>query len=328
MPGEAPTRGGGRGEFDLIARIRERATPQREGALGIGDDCALLAVPPGNRLAVSMDTLNVDVHFRAGDAPADIGHKVAAVNLSDLAAMGAEPAWCTLALSLPAADPEWIEGFLDGFLALCRRHRMDLVGGDTTRGPLSITLTALGWVPHGEALRRDAARVGDDLWVSGSIGDAAAALQLGEQAGDYLLARLRRPTPRVEAGRALLRLAHAAIDLSDGLAGDLGHVLRASGVGAEIELAALPTSQALAAALPDSGQRWNCQLCGGDDYELAFTADPAQRRAVQQALEAVGVSATRIGRLRAEPGLRLHAPDGSLWEPAGHAFEHFGSRPA
>ena len=310
-------------EFALIDLIRQRCPPQRQPALGIGDDCALLAVPPGNLLAISTDTLNAEVHFRGDDLPADIGYKAAAVNLSDLAAMGAEPAGCTLALSLPEADRAWLEAFIDGFSQASRPHRFDLLGGDTTRGPLSITVSALGWVPHGEALRRDAARIGDDLWVTGSLGDAAAALQLGERADPYLLARLRRPTPRVEVGRALLRRARAAIDLSDGLYGDLGHVLKASGCGAELELAALPTSHALADALPRQEDRWNLQLCGGDDYELAFTADPTRRREIEQAVQALGVTVTRIGRLRAEPGLRCLAADGEHWAPSGSAWQHF-----
>lgn len=310
-------------EFDLIELIRERCPTQRSPALGIGDDCALLAVPPGHLLAVSSDTLNVDVHFRASDAPYDIGYKAAAVNLSDLAAMGAEPAGCTLALSLPDADVDWLGDFIDGFAAASRPHRLDLLGGDTTRGPLSVTVTALGWVPHGEALRRDAAKIGDDLWVTGSLGDAAAALHLGATADPYLLARLRRPTPRVEVGRVLLRRAHAAIDLSDGLYGDLGHVLKASGCGADLDLAALPASHALAAALPKHEDRWNLQLCGGDDYELAFTADPSRRREIEQVVQALGVTITRIGRLRAEPGLRCLAANGERWAPSARAWQHF-----
>ncbi|MCK7594611.1 thiamine-phosphate kinase [Pseudomarimonas salicorniae] len=311
-------------EFELIAMIRERCAAQREVLLGIGDDCALLSLPPGQQLAVSCDTLNADVHFDAAHAAADIGYKAAAVNLSDLAAMGAEPAWCTLSLSMPSADRAWLSGLLDGFLELCAAHRVALVGGDTTRGPLSLCVTAMGWLPHGRALRRDAARVGDDLWVTGSLGDASAALALGEAAGRYLRGRLLRPTPRVDAGRALLRLAHAAIDLSDGLHGDLGHVLRASSAGADLQLGALPASQALIEAFPEREARWNHQLCGGDDYELAFTADPSQRRAVEEALQAVGVLATRIGSLRAEPGLRLMLPEGGSWEPAAGAWQHFG----
>lgn len=314
-------------EFSLIERIRQRAGAARRTVLGIGDDCALLDLPAGQLLAVSCDTLNEGVHFLARHAASDIGHKSAAVNLSDLAAMGAEPGWCTLALSLPAADPVWLDGFLDGFLGLCVRHGMALVGGDTTRGPLSISVTAMGWVPPAEALRRDAARVGDDIWVTGTLGDAAAALELADAADAHLRERLLRPLPQVEAGRALRRLAHAAVDLSDGLLGDLGHVLRASGLGADLQLAALPASASLLRAIADPERRWNVQLCGGDDYELAFTAGPERRRRIEQALEALGVKASRIGCLRAEPGLRLFGADGAPWYPQGGSFQHFGATP-
>lgn len=311
-------------EFALIELIRRRCGPRHDVVLGVGDDAALLALPPGSLLVVSTDTLNEGVHFLAGHGPQAIGHKSAAVNLSDLAAMGAEPAWCTLSLSLPEAEPAWLEGFLDGFLGLCELHGASLVGGDTTRGPLSICVTAMGSVPHGSALRRDAARVGDDIWVTGSLGDAAAALRLGDGADEYLRGRLLRPAPRVEAGMALRRLAHAAIDVSDGLLGDLGHVLHASSVGAELQLAALPASASLQAAFEDSVQRWNCQLCGGDDYELAFTADPSQRRQIEHDIEALGVRVSRVGCVLAEPGLRLLREDGTSWQPVGAAYQHFG----
>lgn len=314
-------------EFDLIARIRARFPSPPAPELGIGDDGALLVPRPGHLLAVSTDSLLAGVHFRAEDPPADVGHKAAAVNLSDLAAMAAEPAACLLALSLPGADAGWLDGFLDGLGALARRHGMALVGGDTTRGPLAVTLTVLGWVPSGQALRRDAARPGDEVWVTGTLGDAAAALALGEAADPWLLARLRRPEPRCAAGLALRGLAHAAIDLSDGLLGDLGHVLAASGCGADLELAALPASPALCAAVPEAETRWRYQLCGGDDYELAFTAPPERREAVRAALAAQGVAATRIGRIDQRPGLRLQRPDGRLWPPPARAWQHFADPP-
>lgn len=312
-------------EFALIELIRQRCGPRHDVLLGIGDDGALLAVPPGSLLAVSTDTLNEGVHFLARHAARDIGHKSAAVNLSDLAAMGAEPAWMTLSLSLPEADEGWLRGFLDGFLGLCELHGATLVGGDTTRGALSICVTAMGHVPHGRALRRDAAKLGDDIWVTGSLGDAAAALRLGDEADDYLRGRLLRPAPRVEAGLALRRLARAAIDISDGLLGDLGHVLSASKTGAVLQLDALPSSQALQAAFDDPEQRWNCQLCGGDDYELAFTADPSRRHDIEQEIEALGVRVSRIGSVRAESGVVLQRADGTCWRPGGGAFQHFGA---
>jgi thiamine-monophosphate kinase len=312
-------------EFDLIARIAERARSRGDVRVGIGDDAALLAPSPGYWLATSCDVLNVGVHFRADDPPAAVGHKAAAVNLSDLAAMGAEPAWCVLGLSLPEADRRWLDGFLDGFLGLCAEHDMALVGGDTSRGPLSLAVTVTGLVPAGEGLRRVGARAGDDLWVTGTLGDAAAALQQGATADPYLLSRLQRPTPRVRAGSALLRRARAAIDLSDGLVGDLGHVLAANRVGAEIELASLPTSRALREAVPEAAARWALQVAGGDDYELLFAADPQERRAIERVVEETGTPVCRIGRFRAEPGLRLWRPDGERWEPPQAAWQHFAS---
>jgi len=309
-------------EFALIDRIRARIQPRRDVRLGIGDDAALLAVPTGQLLAVSMDTLNVGVHFHAEVGPAALGHKVLAVNLSDLAAMGAEPAWCTLALSLPDADAAWLDAFLDGFCALADAHRVTLVGGDTTRGPLSISVTVHGFVPSGQALRRDAARVGDDIWLTGSSGDAAAAL--AGIADPALRERLDRPTPRIQAGLALRRRAHACIDVSDGLLADLGHVLSASGVAAEIELAALPVSPALS-AVSDQSRRWQWQLAGGDDYELLFTAAERDRDSIAAALAAVQTPAARIGRIVAGAGCRVLRPDGGEWQPSRLGYEHFAA---
>lgn len=310
-------------EFALIDRIAERARARGDVRLGIGDDAALLAPPPGYWLATSADVLNVDVHFRAGDPPETIGHKALAVNLSDLAAMGAEPAWCLLTLSLPGLEPAWLDGFLDGFLGLCAEHEVSLVGGDTTRGVLSLSVSVIGLLPAGEGLRRSGAQVGDDIWVTGTLGDAAAALPAGDDADTFLLGRLRRPTPRVRAGLALRHRAHAAIDLSDGLLGDLGHVLRASKVGADIALDALPTSRALRDVVEDTETRWALQVGGGDDYELLFTAPPGERRQIERVVEETGTPVCRIGSISAEPGLRLLRPDGSRWTPPRGAWEHF-----
>jgi thiamine-monophosphate kinase len=329
-------------EFDLIARIRSRATTRDDVVLGIGDDAALLRVPDGHELAVSTDTLNAGVHFPADTAVADLGWKALAVNLSDLAAMGATPAWCTLSLSLPQADARWLDAFLDGFLSLAQQHRVALVGGDTTRGPLSIGVTVHGLVPAGQALRRDRARAGDDVWITGTPGDAAAALaRLGlvhgvdpaalsdldtaQQAA--LRERLDRPTPRVATGLALRGLAHAGIDVSDGLCADLGHVLRASGVGARIELAQLPASEALRAACPDASTRWTLQLAGGDDYELCFTAPPSARAAVERALQNDAAGGARIGTIEAGTQLLLCAPDGSAWPLPRAGWQHFEMEP-
>ncbi|MGY1521269.1 thiamine-phosphate kinase [Luteimonas sp. A482] len=311
-------------EFDLIARIRDRAATRPDVVLGIGDDAALLQPPPGMQLAVSMDTLNAGVHFPAATAPADIGWKSLAVNLSDLAAMGAQPAWCTLSLSLPGPDPTFVDGFLDGFLALARQHQVALVGGDTTRGPLSICVAVHGLVAPDAALRRDAARAGDDIWVTGSLGDAAgalAAMAAGAVSDRSMRTRLDRPTPRIEAGRALGGLANACIDVSDGLLADLGHVCFASGVGARIELAALPASPALARF--GAAVRWPWQASGGDDYELCFTAPPDARDAVEQALREAATPVSRIGAITAGQRLVALDLDGQHWQPPRGGYAHF-----
>ena len=326
-------------EFDLIERIRVRAIARDGVLLGIGDDAALLQVPAGHELVVTADTLNAGVHFPADATPADIGWKALAVNLSDLASMGARPAWCTLSLSLPGDDTAWLDAFLDGFLGLADTHAVALVGGDTTRGPLSIAVTAMGWVEAGAALRRDGARPGDDVWVTGTLGDAAAALVWGGyvpipldgvampvvEAGNAaaLRARLARPAPRVAVGRALAGLAHACVDVSDGLLADLGHICRRSGVGAEIELARLPASPALRAAYADDELRAALQAAGGDDYELCFSASTAAREAVARALEQAGTTGTRIGRITDGDGVRALAADGSPWRPFRGGYVHF-----
>lgn len=308
------------GEFDLIARIRQRVASRDDVALGIGDDCALLAPPPGMQLAVTMDTLNAGVHFPPETAPADIGWKALAVNLSDLAAMGAQPAWCTLSLTLPQADAAFVEGFCDGFFALAQRHGIALVGGDTTRGPLCVGIAAHGFVEPGMALRRDGARVGDEVWVSGTLGDAAGALaqwKAGEAMTPALRARLDRPTPRVELGRELRGLASACIDVSDGLLADLAHICRASGVGAGIDADALPASEALRAAF-DADTRRALQATGGDDYELCFTAPASQRDAVQALASRLALPLARIGRIVEGSGI---ACDGIGRDKSG--YQHF-----
>ncbi|HWS78289.1 MAG TPA: thiamine-phosphate kinase [Thermomonas sp.] len=313
-------------EFDLIARIRARAGNRPDVVLGIGDDAALLQPPPGMQLVVAMDTLNAGVHFPPATAPADIGWKALAVNLSDLAAMGARPAWCTLSLSMPTADAAFVDGFIDGFMQLATQHEVALVGGDTTRGPLSVCVTVHGFVEPGAALRRDGARIGDDLWVSGTLGDAAAALAQWRQGGDFdpvLRARLDRPTPRVALARALRGIATACIDVSDGLLADLGHVCRASGIGAQVDVDALPASEALRGAF-DGEARRRMQATGGDDYELCFTAPVAARAAVEQAAAAAGVAVACIGRVVEGRRVAAHAADGREWSAPAAGWIHFG----
>ena len=325
-------------EFALIDLIRARCAIAREDVrLGIGDDAALLAVPAGQMLAVSTDTLVSGVHFAKDTAPFDIGWKALAVNLSDLAAMGAAPAWATLALTVSQADREWIAAFADGFAALARQFDVALVGGDTTQGPLSITVTVHGFVPESLALRRGGAKVGDAVLVTGTLGDAAAGLKLslpplaGEgaeggmgqgAASTSLIERLNRPTPRVAQGLLLRGRAHACIDVSDGLVADLGHVCKASDVGAEIDIALLPDSPALR-ELFDAGARAPLQLAGGDDYELCFTAPTATVDTLLGELARSGCAAACIGRVVAEPGVRVRDARGDPFELPRGGWQHF-----
>ena len=309
-------------EFSLIRRHFAGLTPASpDVVLGIGDDCALLQPSPGMQLAVTSDTLVAGRHFPESTAPADIGWKSLAVNLSDLAAMGAQPRWFTLALTLPAADPGWLEGFATGLGELARASGIALVGGDTTRGPLSITITAMGELPPGLALRRDGARPGDRICVTGTLGDAALALRLLEQPGlpKQLRQRLDRPTPRIAAGLALRGLATAVLDISDGLAGDLGHILAASGVGAEINLGALPDSAHFNGLAP-TDERIELMLRGGDDYELCICLPP---EAVEEAQQRLDVPLTEIGRITAEPGLRSVDASGSAQPQDACGYRHF-----
>lgn len=314
-------------EFDLIARYFTR--PAAGAELGVGDDAALVRLSSGMELAVSSDMLVAGRHFLADAEPYLLGHKALAVNLSDLAAMGARPRWATLALALPEADETWLEAFSRGFFDLARRYQVDLVGGDTTRGPLNLCITILGEVAMGQALRRDGARVGDDVWVSGNLGGAALGLRhlrgevgLTQVMAEACLARLHTPEPRVELGQALVGLARSAIDVSDGFIADLGHILARSGVGAEVEFGRLPAHPAVAARLSDALAR-QCLLAGGDDYELCFTAAPDQVRAVLAAGAAAAVGVTRVGRITAEPGLRILGPEGQAMELEMRGYDHF-----
>jgi thiamine-monophosphate kinase len=320
-------------EFDLIKQYFTR--PQRSTApgrtvLGIGDDCALLAPTPGMQVAVSSDMLVEGRHFLAGADPFDLGHKSLAVNLSDLAAMGAAPRGFTLALALPGADPAWLDGFSRGLFALADACGCELVGGDTTKGPLNICITIFGELAPGTALRRDAAQAGDDIWISGTLGDARLALadSLGEldlDDADRLLAapRLHAPTPRVALGRRLAekRLARAALDISDGLVGDLGHILAASQVGAVLDIDALPAGPALARQPRELRRRFTA--AGGDDYELCFTAPPSNRDAIVAAGEKSGTAVTRVGRIEAAPGLRLLDRFGAPLAMQLSGWDHF-----
>ena len=313
-------------EFDLIARYFTRATP---GALlGVGDDCALLEVTPGMQLAVSCDMLVSGTHFFPDADPYLLGHKTLAVNLSDLAAMGARPRWATLALSLPQVDEAWLSAFSRGFFALADRFGVDLVGGDTTRGPLNLSVTIMGEVPPGQALRRDGARPGDDIWVSGELGTAALALlhlqgevRLPDEG--RALACLHQPQPRVELGLALRGLANSAIDVSDGLLADLGHILERSGVGARVELARLPFDAGLAEGLGRSEAWQRCVLAGGDDYELCFTAARSARETIEALSKVLSLRLTRIGEIDVEPGCKVRAANGAWHDYQGGGYDHF-----
>ncbi|HJV61652.1 MAG TPA: thiamine-phosphate kinase [Albitalea sp.] len=314
------------GEFDLIKTYFTRAS--RRAALGVGDDCALLAPAPGMQLAVSTDMLIEGRHFLSTVLPQRLGHKAIAVNLSDLAACGAQPLAFTLALSMPRADEEFLRGFAGGLYALADAHGCELVGGDTTQGPLAISITVFGEVPAGQALLRSGARAGDDLYVSGSLGDARLALEVfrGTQAlegstFERVREAMEQPQPRVGLGVALRGIASSAIDLSDGLLGDLGHVLESSRVGATVEVDAVPRSAVLAAQ-PLAVQRL-CTLSGGDDYELLFTAPPARAAEVHAAARTSGVAATRIGRIDEAVGVRLLDSAGRSVERTFASFDHF-----
>lgn len=315
-------------EFGLIRRYFTR--PARQAILGVGDDCALLGARPGHELAISTDMLVAGRHFFADAEPRALGHKALAVNLSDLAAMGAEPRAFTLAVALPEANAAWLKPFSEGLLALADAFHCELIGGDTTRGPLTLSLTVFGDVPAAAALRRDAARAGDDLWVSGTVGDARLALgalraewALAPEALAQVQPRMDMPTPRVALGLALRGIARAALDVSDGLLGDLGHILTQSHVGATIEVDRVPRSVTLAAQ--PAARQLHCTLAGGDDYELCFTAPAEARDAVLAAGQRAGVAVTRIGRIDAESGLRLVDAHGAPVTFTHGSFDHFSS---
>ncbi|MBY4897384.1 thiamine-phosphate kinase [Cupriavidus sp. AU9028] len=315
-------------EFDLIRRFFTR--PVRDAVLGIGDDCALLAPRPGQQLAISTDMLVSGRHFFPDADPYRLGHKALAVNLSDLAAMGAQPRAFTLAIALPQADPAWLSQLAAGMLALADSHGCELIGGDTTRGPLTLSITVFGDVPEGQALRRDAARPGDEIWVSGAVGDARLAL--GDCRGEWLLTepdfsairdRLEAPQPRVALGMALRGIARAAVDVSDGLLADLGHILQRSGVGARLLVPALPASTVL--SRQPEPLRLQCLLAGGDDYELCFTAPAQAREQVLRASREAGVAVACIGAIEAEAGVRLLDASGAAVPFDGRGFDHFAS---
>ena len=314
-------------EFDLIRRHFTRPTPS--ALLGVGDDAALLQVSEGNVLAVSSDMLVSGTHFFVDADPLLLGHKTLAVNLSDMAAMGAAPRWATLAIALPGADEAWLEKFSAGFFALAQQHRVELVGGDTTRGPLNLCVTILGEVPAQHALRRSGAQIGDEIWVSGTLGDAALALAhlqnrivLNEAELARCATALHQPQPRVALGLALRGIAGSAIDISDGLLADLGHILNASQVGAQLDFAALPTSSTLLGYMQQPLGR-QCALAGGDDYELCFTVPVTRHAEVLRIAAQLGLPLTRIGKIVAGRGCIVHDAAGNPLNFETCGYDHF-----
>lgn len=314
-------------EFDLIARYFTK--PAANAVLGVGDDCALVDVTNGMDLAVSTDTMVSGTHFFPDVDPENLGHKALAVNLSDIAAMGAMPSWAMLALTIPSVDHAWLTAFAKGFFDLAAEYNVSLIGGDTTRGPLTLTVTILGQVPTGAALRRSGAKAGNDVWVSGNIGDAALAVAhrhgtvvLSEADYREAVMRLYEPTPRVPLGQALRGMATSAIDISDGLLADLGHICRLSGVGATVDLGSIPVSEIGARHFNDD-KALAAIVAGGDDYELCFTAPANARESIAELTDVLGVPLTRIGQVKRGKGVSLLGPDGKPIKIDGRGFDHF-----
>jgi thiamine-monophosphate kinase len=313
------------GEFELIERIRARVDMDDSVVVGIGDDAAVLRSDPDRELVVTTDSIVANRHFEAHWLPAEIGHLALAVNLSDLAAMGARPRWVLLSLTLPESDPHWLDEFLDGFLALAEIHQTRLVGGNLSSGPLNVTVQLIGDVETGAAVLRSGARPGDIVAVTGTLGDAAAAFKLGASAPETLVGRFRRPSPQVAAGAGLASRARAMIDISDGLIADLAHLLGAD-LSARVELDRLPASDALCRVFADDEDRWRLQATGGNDYELLVILPEQDFEAARGSLDDLGVALTRIGRIEAGQGIQCRRPDGTLLEFEHGGWDHFNSR--
>ncbi|EAV0572729.1 thiamine-phosphate kinase [Salmonella enterica] len=321
------------GEFSLIARYFDRVRSTRlDVEAGIGDDCALLNIPEKQTLAISTDTLVAGNHFLPDIDPADLAYKALAVNLSDLAAMGADPAWLTLAITLPEVDEPWLEAFSDSLFELLNYYDMQLIGGDTTRGPLSMTLGIHGYIPAGRALKRAGAKPGDWIYITGTPGDSAAGLAVlqnrllvsEETDAHYFIKRHLRPTPRILHGQALRDIASAAIDISDGLISDLGHIVKASGCGAKVDVDALPKSAAMMRHV-DAGQALRWTLSGGEDYELCFTVPELNRGALDVAIGQLGVPFTCIGQMSADVEGLSFVRDGMPVTFDWKGYDHFAT---
>jgi thiamine-monophosphate kinase len=312
-------------EFDLIDKyFRNCGAPRADVPLGIGDDAALLACPPGEHLVAAVDTLVEGIHFPAGSPPESIGHRALAVNLSDMAAMGALPAWALLALTLPSIEETWVQKFTKGFGELARRHNVSLVGGDTTKGPLTVSVQIMGFIPIGQALLRSGGKPGDLLFISGTLGDAAAGLNIQDSEGEknYLKKRFQFPEPRIELGQRLRPFASACIDVSDGLLGDAGKLAAASACGVEIDWETLPVSRQLLAFAGEERARV-LALTGGDDYELCFAVRPENLEALERQLPARQWGYTRTGQLRAQHGAVVKRA-GNVMDFSHSGYDHFG----
>jgi len=317
-------------EFELIKKYFQHLTDEDPSVkCGIGDDAAIIKMPQGMDVVLSMDTLLEDTHFPAGTDPFDIGYKVLAVNLSDMAAMGAVPKWALLSISLPENDEAWLKEFASGFHHLAKQHSITLIGGDMSRGPLSVTLQIQGLVPAGTALKRDGAQKGDLIYVTGSLGDAGVGLDIfqgklsiGNEHEAFFLNSLNRPEVSVEAGLRLREIASSAIDISDGLIADLGHIADASHVGAEIEVKKIPLSEAMQQCI-DETTAWDYALTSGDDYKLCFTASAVQHEQIINTFREINIPVSCIGKINEETGLQLKIPEGTCFEPSGKSYEHF-----
>ena len=317
-------------EFALIKKYFQNLTDDDSSVqCGIGDDAAVIQIPHNMEIVLSIDTLLEETHFPADTLPSDIAYKALAVNLSDMAAMGAVPKWVLLSISLPESDEVWLEQFASGFLELAKQHSLSLVGGDTSRGPLSITIQIQGLVPTGKALKRNGAQQGDLIYVSGTLGDAGVGLDIIQQklviADEYkkfFITCLNRPEISIDAGLHLRDVASSAIDISDGLISDLGHILEASHVGAEIEMEKIPLSEEMQQCI-DKMVAWNYALTSGDDYKLCFTAPAEQHDLIINTFEGINIPVSCIGKVAGETGLRCKDPEGTYFEPTGSSYTHF-----
>lgn len=317
-------------EFELIKKYFQNLTDEDPSVqCGIGDDAAIIQVPQDMEVILSIDTLLQDTHFPSGTNPASIAYKALAVNLSDMAAMGALPKWVLLSLSLPENDENWLREFASGFLVLAREHCLSLIGGDISRGPLSITVQIQGIVPKGTGLRRNGAHKNDLIYVTGSLGDAGVGLDIhkGQLSTDnkhqaFFLNSLNRPEISIEAGLYLREIAHSAIDISDGLIADLGHLLEASHVGAEIEMDKIPLSKAMQHCL-EKTTAWNYALSSGDDYKLCFSASATQHEAIMYRFNEINIRLSCIGKITATTGLLFKTLDGMCFKPSKKPYKHF-----